>query len=67
MLGKTIKNVTIEYLAPLGLCVLMKESTTDKTGNMIENIKNCFISPVELIVRKIKISVVQMGRYLELK
>jgi len=37
---------------PLGLHILMQESTASKIGNMIENINNDLIAPVELIVRK---------------
>lgn len=37
---------------PLGLHTLMQESTTAKIGNMISNIANGYIAPVELIVRK---------------
>ena len=37
---------------PLGLHILMQESTADKVGNMIENISNGYIAPVEIIVHK---------------
>jgi len=39
---------------PLGLHTLMKESTAIKTKNMIHNITKGYISPVEIIARKIK-------------
>ena len=39
-------------LPPLGLHTLMQESTADKIKNMIENISNGYISPVEIIVQK---------------
>ena len=38
---------------PLGLHVLMRESTTEKLKNMIENISNNRISPVEIIATKV--------------
>ena len=37
---------------PLGLHILMQESTTDKIKNMIYNIAEGYISPVEVIVKK---------------
>jgi hypothetical protein len=37
---------------PLGLHLLMGKSTPDKVQNMIENISNGRIAPVELIARK---------------
>lgn len=37
---------------PLGLHTLMQESTLTKVGNMIANISNGTIAPVEIIVRK---------------
>jgi len=37
---------------PLGLHTLMQESTADKIRNMIENISNGYIAPVEIIVQK---------------
>ena len=36
----------------LGLHTLMKESTPLKINNMIENIKACYVAPVEIIARK---------------
>ena len=38
---------------PLGLHTLMQESTADKIKNMIENISESYIAPVEVIARKI--------------
>jgi len=38
---------------PLGLHILMQGSAADKVGNMVENIKNDFISPVEIIALKV--------------
>jgi hypothetical protein len=37
---------------PLGLHTLMKESATIKITNMVDNIKNGYIAPVEMIVHK---------------
>ena len=37
---------------PLGLHTLMQESTASKIKNMIDNIANGFIAPVEIIVQK---------------
>jgi SAM-dependent methyltransferase len=37
---------------PLGLHVLMGKSTPEKVGNMMENISNGHIAPVELIARR---------------
>ncbi len=39
-------------LPALGLHTLMKETTSTKINNMIDNIKACYIAPVEIIVRK---------------
>ena len=39
-------------LPPLGLHTLMKESTLLKVSNMIANISNGYIAPVEMIARK---------------
>lgn len=38
---------------PLGLHTLMQHSTAEKTKNMIENIAAGYISPVEIVARKI--------------
>lgn len=38
---------------PLGLHLLMQDTTPHKIRNMIENIANGFLSPVEIIARKI--------------
>ena len=38
---------------PLGLHTLMQESTAAKVENMIENIVKEYISPVEIIAKKI--------------
>ena len=38
---------------PLGLHTLMQESTTEKIKNMIDNITEDFIAPVEVIARKL--------------
>ena len=38
---------------PLGLHTLMQESTADKIKNMIENISESYIAPVEVIAKKI--------------
>jgi|TARA_B110000503_G_C6965543_1_gene336959 hypothetical protein len=37
---------------PLGLHTLMQESTADKIKNMIDNIINGYIAPVEIIAQK---------------
>ena len=37
---------------PLGLHILMQESTADKIKNMIDNIINGYIAPVEIIAKK---------------
>lgn len=38
---------------PLGLHTLMQESTAEKVKNMLENIKENLIAPIEIIVKKI--------------
>jgi len=37
---------------PLGLHTLMQATTAEKVGNMVENISNNLIAPVEIIVKK---------------
>jgi len=39
-------------LPPLGLHILMQQSAANKIGNMLENIKNGLIAPVEIIALK---------------
>jgi len=39
-------------LPPLGLHILMQESTAEKINNMVSNISNALVSPIEIIVRK---------------
>jgi ubiquinone/menaquinone biosynthesis C-methylase UbiE len=47
-----IKAAAKKGAPPLGLHVLMKESTADKITNMITNILNGHIAPVEIIAHK---------------
>ena len=37
---------------PLGLHTLMQESTAEKIRNMIDNIANDYVAPVEVLARK---------------
>ena len=46
------KTKTNEGLPPLGLHILMQESATNKIENMIDNIANDVIAPVEIIAQK---------------
>ena len=50
----SLKKEADKKLAPLGLHILMKDSTDTKIKNMINNIKNEYIAPVEIIARKTK-------------
>jgi ubiquinone/menaquinone biosynthesis C-methylase UbiE len=50
-----VKTMSKEGPSPLGLHILMQESAANKVGNMVENIKQNFIAPVEIIVRKINV------------
>ena len=46
------KTETSDGPAPLGLHILMQESTANKIKNMIDNITNDLIAPVEIIAQK---------------
>ena len=47
-----VKTDANEGPPPLGLHILMQESTAKKVGNMIDNIKKGLIAPVEIITLK---------------
>lgn len=47
------KSNSKEGPAPLGLHILMQESTKIKVENMVNNIQNGLVAPVEIIVQKI--------------
>lgn len=47
------RNDSKQSKPPLGLHILMQENTVNKISNMIENIKNGLIAPVEIIALKV--------------
>ena len=47
------KTNNLKNFGPLGLHILMQQSTAEKYGNMIQNTSNGLIAPIEIIAKKI--------------